>query len=256
MEKQHGNQTIIKESHELKIRKGLLICLVSLLMFATPSIHVLAENSAADNEPKDGNYFAKDEVIYGNLEASGKVDHIYVVNTFHIDKPGEIIDYGDYTEVRNLTDLSEIDQGEDNRVQFQAEDGEFYYQGELNSKRLPWDVSITYLLDGKKINPENLVNESGSLEIQITTAANEQVDASFFENYLLQISLTLDPLVFQNIQAPKGTEANVGRDKQITFSVLPEQEETLILSAKMTDFEMEPISISAVPANSRLRVLK
>lgn len=226
--------------------------MISLLMFTSPSFNVLAEQLNEGEEVTEGSYSAKDEVIYGNLDATGKVNDIYVVNTFYIDKPGKLLDYGNYSNVRNLTNLSELDFDESGRIQFEADEKEFYYQGELKSKRLPWDISITYLLNGKKVKPENLAGESGTLEIQITTAENEQVDHSFFENYMLQISLTFDPIVFDSIQAPKGTEANVGRNKQFTFTVLPEREEELIVTAKVKDFEMEPISISAIPANIAL----
>src|SRR5699024_2288734 len=103
--------------------------------------------------------------------------------------------------------------------------------------------------NGEKVKPKELAGLSGDLEIQITTSANENVDPTFFENYLIQISLTLDPLIFNNIQAPEGTEANEGKNKQISFMILPEQDEELILSANVTELEMDPIEISAIPAN-------
>lgn len=237
----------------MNIKKGFMVGLASLLLLSSFPFAVLAEEDAegddSNQEATPGTYSAKDEVIYGNLDASGKTKDIYVVNTFHVEKPGTIVDYGNYTDVRNLTDLSDIKQGGHDGVEFEAEQGEFYYQGELKNAPLPWDIFITYLLDGQEINPDELAGQSGELDIQITTSANEQVDALFFENYMLQVSLTLDPLVFNNIQAPKGTEANAGKNKQITFSVLPDQEEELVVSAQVTDFEMNPIDISAIPAN-------
>src|SRR5699024_6806328 len=57
------------------------------------------------------------------------------------------------------------------------------------------------------------------------------------------------PEIFQDIQAPKGTEANEGRNKLVSFSVMPEQEEVLIVSARVKDLEMDPIEVSAIPAN-------
>src|SRR5699024_11054031 len=86
--------------------------------------------------------------------------------------------------------------------------------------------------------------KSGQLEIQIETSENTKVDPVFFEYYLLQIEMTLDPLHFGNIQAPKGTEANDGKDKLISFNVMPEEEEVLIDSADVTDFELETIKIN------------
>src|SRR5699024_6599155 len=134
-------------------------------------------------------------------------------------------------------------------VHFEAEEDEFYYQGELQNTPLPWDISINYLLDDKEIHPDELAGQSGNLDIQISTSANAEVNPLFFEHFLLQISLTLDPAICHNIQAPKGTEANEGKNKQITFTVLPEQEEVLIVSAQVTELEMDPIDIAAIPAN-------
>lgn len=234
-------------------KKWLFIFLSCLLVFASIPLTTSADENnnkeSSDMEIEPGEYTAKDEVIYGNLDANGNAKNMYVVNTFHVTVPGEIVDYGDYTNVRNLTNLSDIEQIESAEVHFQTEEEEFYYQGELENKPLPWDISITYLLNNEKMNTDELAGQSGNLEIQITTSANEDVDPLFFENYLLQISLSLDPTIFNDIQAPEGTEANEGKNKQITFTVMPEQEEELIVSAYVTDLEMDPINISAIPAN-------
>ena len=71
-------QNFIKESHKLKIKKGLLIVMISLLMFTSPSFNVLAEQLNEGEEVTEGSYSAKDEVIYGNLDATGKVNDIYL----------------------------------------------------------------------------------------------------------------------------------------------------------------------------------
>ncbi|WP_404458016.1 YhgE/Pip domain-containing protein [Oceanobacillus kapialis] len=197
-------------------------------------------------EGQEGNYASKDEVIYGNMNANGQLQDMYVVNTFRVTEPGEMVDHGDYASVRNLSNLTDIVR-EGDSVQFQAEEEEFYYQGTMESNALPWDISITYLLDGEEVAPEDLAGASGSLEIQISTSANEDVDPEFFRNYLLQIGVTLDPAIFDNIQAPEGTMANAGQNKQVTFSVMPEQEETYIISSDVSEFEMNPIEINAAP---------
>lgn len=222
----------------MRMKKGLVLIISALLVFG------LLPNSV----DASGKYASKDEVIYVNLDGYGKAKNMYTVNTFHVTKPGELVDYGNYKEVRNLTDLTVIEQ-RNNEVHFKAVEEEFYYQGELQNTPLPWDISISYLLDGKEVSPEELAGENGKLEIRISTSANEAVNPLFFEHFLLQISLTLDPTVFRDIQAPKGTEANEGKDKQVTFTVLPEQEEVLVVSANVTDLEMDPVEIAAIPAN-------
>lgn len=233
----------------MRSNKEWIILLCCLLVFAAfPFSTDAKQKTDSEKTTATGKFSAKDEVIYGNLHADGQTKDMYVVNTFRVSKAGKLTDHGDYSGVRNLTDLSEISQTDDT-VTFEAEKGEFYYQGELEDKPLPWDLSITYLLDDKKVSPADLAGKSGHLQIQIETTRNKDVDHVFFENYMLQISLTLDPLHFQNIQAPEGTEANEGKDKNITFSVMPDVEEELILSADVSELEMEPIDISAVPAN-------
>src|SRR5699024_11585979 len=105
----------------------------------------------------------------------------------------------------------------DNEVHFEAESKQdFFYQGTLDNQALPWNISITYVLDGEEIKPIELAGKSGQLEIQIETSENTKVDPVFFEYYLLQIEMTLDPLHFGHIQAPEGTEANDGRSEEHT----------------------------------------
>jgi len=241
-----GSQIFIKGSDHLRLKKFLVVALSSLLIFSSFPFTAVANDKS--EQESSGTFSTKDEVIYGKLNANGTTENMYIVNSFQIDEPGKITDYGNYTNIRNLTDLSTIDQVGD-EVHFYAEEETFYYQGELENKRLPWDISITYLLNGNEIDPDDLAGQSGDLEIQLTTAANENIDPVFFEHYLLQISLEFDPLIFRDIQAPKGTEANEGKNKLVTFTVMPDQEEVLIVSAHVDDLKMEPINISAIPAN-------
>jgi len=233
----------------MRPKKLAIIMLSAVLVFGSTPLAALAEdnNGGDKSETEAGKYSAKDEAIYGNLGAGGELQDMYVVNTFHVTEPGKVVDHGDYTNVRNLSNLNDIEQTDDNKVRFQAEDEEFYYQGAMENRPLPWNIDITYLLDGEEVAPDELAGKSGSLEIQIATSANESVDSVFFKNYLLQISLTLDPSIADDIQAPDGTEATSGKNKQINFTVMPEKEEEFIVSANVTDFEMDPIDISAAP---------
>lgn len=227
-----------------KYMKGVsVILLCGIFVFAH-----LPQGAFAAKESPDY-YDSKDEVIYGKLHETGKTESMYVVNTFHVQEPGEIIDYGDYTDVRNLTDLSPIDMESGDEVSFEASDSEFYYQGMLKEQPLPWDISIRYFLDGKRIEPSELPGKSGEIKIEIKTKENSSVDSVFFDYYLQQISVTMDPAIFSDIQAPKGTKANEGKNQLVTFSILPGEEEDLILTADVENFELDPIEINALPAN-------
>ncbi|MGM8365283.1 YhgE/Pip domain-containing protein [Virgibacillus sp. W0181] len=239
------------------INYKFVVMLSCIFLIASMPLHVLAdETNGTDEESNqkagnsvDGEYDSKDEVIYGKLDASGETDEMYVVNTFHVTKAGKLVDYGNYTNIRNLTDLTDITMPSNNKVAFEATESEFYYQGELENKALPWDISIRYLLDGKEIQPESLAGKSGEVEIHIQTRKNDEVDPVFFNYYMQQVSVTLDPSKFSDIVAPKGIKANEGKNQQITFSILPEEEENFIITADVTEFELQPIQINALPAN-------
>lgn len=195
----------------------------------------------------EGKVTSKDEVVYATLNANGELDSIYVVNTLEVEKAGEILDYGKYSSVKNLTDLTEIDQ-EGQKVEMEAQEGKFYYQGNMDKEtELPWDVTVSYVMDGEIVKASELAGMNGHLEISVDIKENKEADAAFYENYLLQVSLTL-PNSYQGIEAEGGMVANAGKDKQITFTVMPGQEEKLIVKAIVEDFEFQGVEIAAVPS--------
>ena len=195
---------------------------------------------------------SKDEVVYGSLSANGALHELYVVNMLEVEQPGSIIDYGEYTEVRNLTDLTVIEQDGD-EVKLEASPGWFYYQGNMAADReLPWNIEISYVLDGQEILPEDLAGQEGRLLLTIHTSENEQVDSLFFENYTMQISLTLNTEIISNIQAPDANIANVGKKRQLTYTVMPDSEGEISFLADVVDFEMEGIDIAAIPLSMAL----
>ncbi len=228
------------------MRKKQLLLVVLSIMVLLPSFLV---DAAPNTSSEKGEFASKDEVVYATLQSNGKLDKVYVVNMLDVTKPGTIIDYGKYSSLKNLTDLMEMELVDDT-IRFDAPKGKFYYQGNMEQNTvLPWDITISYLLDGKEINPDELVGKNGYIQINIQTAANENVDSIFFENYLLQISLTLDHDKYNNIKTSDGMVANVGRNKQITFTVMPEKEGELNVEADVVDFELEGIQIAAVPSS-------
>ena len=71
-------------------------------------------------------------------------------------------------------------------------DGKFYYQGELESGELPWNISLKYYLNGRLITSEELAGKSGELEIKLDITQNKNINSIFYDNYALQIALTLN----------------------------------------------------------------
>lgn len=231
-----------------RMKKIILVFVAVILLL--PSFLIPASTTANKSEEVDGdgNFTAKDEVVYATLTAQGEKQEIYVVNAFDVTKAGKMIDHGTYSSLKNLTDLTEIEQV-GNKVQFTAEEGKYYYQGNLNEVALPWDISIFYYLDGKEISPEELAGKDGQVKIYIKTTANEKADSVFFENYVLQISLSFDTNLFTKLKAKDGMIANAGKNKQVTFTVMPQNEEELVVEADVVDFELDGIDITGVPSS-------
>src|SRR5690625_3936089 len=177
--------------------KNNISIIISILLFW------LMLPSSLDAQAKDASYSSKDEVIYGKLHPNGHMNELYVVNSFYDTAEGKITDYGSYEAIRNLTDLSNIEHN-NNQIVFQTTGEDFYYQGELDKQPLPWEIDIAYFLDGVEMDADELAGQSGQLDIHIEIKENQAVDPIFFDYYLLQISLTFDPLHFQDIEAPKG----------------------------------------------------
>ena len=197
--------------------------------------------AAQENTPKDEN-------VYVNLNQDGSVDGIYVVNAYRLDADTQIVDYGNYESVKNLTSDAQI-QSERGTVTVDAKAGEFFYQGNLRSGEIPWEISIRYTLDGKEVSAEELAGKNGRLKISIHVGQNTKADAEFFENYLLQVTLTMDMERCSGLEAPGATVANVGTDKQLVYSILAGSEKDITVTADVLDFEMDAIQIQGLPMN-------
>lgn len=221
----------------MKKKRMLAGCMVAVLVISSMNI---SADAATDNE--------KEEVVYVVTDAGGEVDTVNVVNIFG---SGKVTDYGKYSNVKMLNNTEAIKQDGDT-VSFDTSLDKVYYQGTLEDAQLPWDIQFTYLLDGKEISPEQLAGKSGSLEIHIQITENKDGEESFYDNYALQANITLDTSRCKNIKAEDATLANVGSDKQISYTVLPGKGLDASITTDVTDFEMDAATINGVRMNLNL----
>ena len=190
----------------------------------------------------------KEEVVYINLHADGSVQEINVVNIFDLDESGHILDYGEYESLRNMTTTDEIEHS-GSTVTIDTDAEKLYYEGKPANPVMPWNISIRYYIDGQEYTKEELAGRSGALKMVIGITQNTASKSSFFEGYALQASLTLDTDRCKNIEAPDATVANVGSDKQRTYTILPGREAEMEITADVTDFEMDGIALNGIPLN-------
>ena len=196
---------------------------------------------------------AKEEVIYANLTASGAVTGVYAVNSFSVQAGDTVADHGSYTAVRNMTTSDAVEQSGDTVTVHVAEDGKLYYEGTMDAATaLPWVVKLTYTLDGAEISPDELGGKSGALSIRLQVSRNPDCTGSFFDDYALQVTMSLDTELARNISAPGATVANVGSKKQLSYILLPGADSDVTVTADVTDFAMDAVSLNGVRLNLNL----
>ena len=189
----------------------------------------------------------KEEVIYANLNQDGTVDESYVVNIVY-PQNNKLIDYGNYSQVKNLSSTDKLVY-KNNQVKATTDEEKLSYQGYLEDPSLPWNFKISYYLNGKKIAGNKVAGCKGKITIRIEITENEDVNEVYFNNYALQITASLNSNNCKNIIANGAMIANAGDNKQITYTLLPGNSETLEITSDVTDFEMGGISINGIRLN-------
>ncbi|MGM9645033.1 MAG: hypothetical protein ACI3X1_08100 [Eubacteriales bacterium] len=225
------------------IKRIIAVLVAALLLIGMMPLSALA---ASENTPKE-------EVVYINLNSDGSVREIVVVNIFNLTKDGQIIDYGRYESVRNMTTTDKITYSGET-VTIDAKAGKLYYEGRLNSNVMPWNIAIRYYMDGIEYKASEIAGMSGDLKITIKITENTDCVGNFFEGYALQASVTLDSGKCSDIKADGATVANVGKNKQLTYTVLPNKGADIEITAKAKDFEMSAIAINGVKLNLGIEI--
>ncbi len=198
----------------------------------------------------EANSKSKEEVIYIMADAAGDVKEVYAVNIFG---SGSHTDYGDYQDLRILNTQDEL-QTVKGGYFFSTKSDHVYVQGTLPDAEIPWDISIRYFLDGTEYSPEEIAGKNGKLEIRFSVQKNTKCSMDFYEGCALQANFTLDTNRCKNITAMDATMANVGADKQLSYTILPNKGIETSIFADVSDFEMPSAAINGVKMNLSMTV--
>lgn len=218
------NFTHQMRDEQISQKKNISIKLLSVfLAFSLMFVFTVPAFAATTNV--DG---IKQEVVYINLNSDGSVSEICVVNIFELDEDGQIVDYGDYKALRNMTSNDKIT-FENETVRIDTKAGKLYYEGTLNKNVIPWIFSFRYFLDGTEYTAEEIAGKDGALKITISIRKNPDCNSTFFDNYGLQASVTLDTELCKNIVADGATAANVGKTVSLPIPFSPAQRKILRL---------------------------
>ena len=134
----------------------------------------------ADTEDgKDEGGIFKEESVYVKADAAGNVNSTTVTEWLKNPENGELEDTSDLKDIKNIKGEEAFTKGSGKDLKWQSEGNDIYYQGTSNGK-LPVDVNISYKLNGKAINAEDLEGKDGKVEIHIdyTNHAKETVEVN------------------------------------------------------------------------------
>lgn len=187
----------------------------------------------------------KEEIVYVNLNYDGSLKNANVVNVF---EGGDIVDYGTYSEIKNLTTTDALTQKGD-EITGHTDAEKLYYQGTMENAQIPWNMKISYFMDGDKVTAKELAGASGRFQMNLNITENENCVDGFWEGFALQITMKLDSEKCTNIVSENATIANVGADKQLTYIVLPGKGANIQVNADVEDFQMEAIALNGMNLN-------
>lgn len=211
-----------------------------------------------------------DEAMYVTMDPYGNTTQASVVKSYSLHGAKEIVDYGDYLEVNNMTDhtVPDID-GAQVIFRLPEDSGadRFYFEGKLEpgkvEKSLPWDIHVTYRLNGVERTMEELVHEKGLVEITIDAIPDKTCSDYYKNNMTLETVAMVDMEKNLSVEAKGAQVQSMGTMKTVLFMALPGEEQHFQLNIGTDDFEfgglmflMVPVTLSQLEDLEELRDAK
>ena len=119
----------------------------------------------------------REETVYVVADAAGKTKEVIVSEWLKNPERKDVLeDATDLKDIKNVKGDETFSQGADGTLTWQAEGKDIYYQG-TTDKELPVEVNISYRLDGKEMEPQELAGKSGKVVIRMEYTNRETVQA-------------------------------------------------------------------------------
>ncbi|MCR4605708.1 MAG: hypothetical protein K5639_06880 [Eubacterium sp.] len=183
------------------------------------------------------------ESVYVNADAFGTPKSVTVSN--QLKGTGELT--GTFKDKSNLKDIKNVkgdetfeQSGED--LTWNLNGADIFYQG-TTDKQLPVSVKLTYFLEGKEVNPKDVVGKSGKMKITIEYINNETVakeidgkNEKINPPFLMATGMILDSDVFSNVKIDgTGKVIDSGSNNIVVCIGLPGLKDSLSLPEKIMD---------------------
>lgn len=261
----------------MKKFKSILCLLLALTMIflcscggSTDSDEEEEVNSVRYNVPAAS--VKKTETVYVNLDNTGAQKSIKVSDWLHVPQGAVYVD-----DVTNLTSVVNVK--DDSKPQVNGQNlrwhlstTDLYYQGDYSGK-LPLELKISYTLDGQQISAKDIAGKSGKVKITIKmnnvdaySVKVNGVNMTMYNPMLVVGGISLSETKFQNISVENGRIVGNGNTQYAVLAGFPGINESLglsgsvsteykfndtfVISADATDFEIGNFMFSAIPIAS------
>lgn len=192
-----------------------------------------------------------DESMYVNLDYYGVTEETRIVKSYSVNGSNEIVDFGNYSKVTNMTDFSKPEV-KDGKVVFKLDKdvSRFYFEAVPSNQKmvLPWNFDVGYKLNGVEKKAEELAGAKGLVEIKIKAIPNKNVANYYKNNMLLQVGTIVDMDDNLSVEAPGAQLQTVGNKKAVVFMGLPGEEKEFVVRIGSDDFEFPGFGILMIPA--------
>lgn len=193
-----------------------------------------------------------DETMYVNMDHYGEIDDISVVKGCFLNGNTVIEDYGEYDEIINMSDRTEptVDNG---KVTWNLQDTDkqyFYYEckSEALKTRVPWDIDVSYRLNGVEARGEDLGGAQGLVTTMIHVTPREDIDDYYKNNMILMCGTIVDMKDTLSIEAPGAQLQTLGTEKAAIFLALPGEESEFRVDIGTEKYESMGVFFMVVPA--------
>ncbi len=175
----------------------------------------------------------KEETVYVKTNANGEVDSVIVSSWLkNTDNSAELVDSTDLSDIKNVKGKESFT-AEGTKLVWDANGSDIYYQG-TTDKELPVSVNISYELDGKKIQPEELAGKSGHIKITVNyvnNSANQVVlngkEETIYTPFVAVSGMIIDQSKFANVEVTNGTVISDGLRNIVVGMAFPGLVESL-----------------------------
>ncbi len=194
-----------------------------------------------------------EETLYVTMDAYGKTTYQSVVKNYTLNGAEAVTDYGQYQSIQNMTNYVQPQQEED-AIRFDLteeplENGRFYFEGQLadDAVVLPWQVDVSYRMNGVDLPAEDLAGQQGMAEITLHLAPQMQTNSYYRDNMMLLAATMLDLDDYLSVQAEGAQVQTVGNQKIVAFLALPGEEQTFTLRLGSGEFHFPGFFFLMVP---------